>query len=38
VSKIVHHHLKLNIWTVLLRLYNPVAEVIYRWTSCEYWR
>jgi len=34
VSKIAHHHLKSDLWTVSLRLYNRVVEVCRR-TPCE---
>jgi len=35
VSKIAYHHFKLNLWTMSLRLYNRVAEIIWRRTLCE---
>jgi len=34
VSKIMRHHLKSNLWTVSLGLYNHVVEVCRR-TPCE---
>ena len=35
MSKIVHHHLKSNLGTVLLKLCNRIVEVICKRTPCE---